>query len=100
MYLIYVDESGVSGFNNSPTRYFVFSGLVVHELSWQVCFERLVLFIRRMKEKFGLKLREEIHSAALINATGVRIFGIHSILFSFKESVIIVLRIWHTREDR
>lgn len=70
MYLMYVDESGDSGLNNSPTRYFVLSGLVVHELRWQSCLDRLIQFRRRMREKFGLKLREEIHSAALINSPG------------------------------
>lgn len=70
MYLMYVDESGDCGFNNSPTRYFVLSGLVVHELRWQICLEKLILFRRSMKEKFGLRLREEIHAAALINSPG------------------------------
>ena len=32
MYLMYVDESGDSGLVNSPTRYFVLTGMVVHEL--------------------------------------------------------------------
>lgn len=35
MYLIYTDESGDSGMNNSPTLYFVAGGLVLHELRWQ-----------------------------------------------------------------
>jgi len=70
MYLMYVDESGDSGLINSPTRYFVLSGLVVHELRWQSCLESLVCFRNAMREKFGLKLREEIHAAALINSPG------------------------------
>lgn len=32
MYLMYVDESGDSGLLGSPTRYFVVSGIVLHEL--------------------------------------------------------------------
>lgn len=31
MYFMYVDESGDPGMLVSPTRYFVLSGLVVHE---------------------------------------------------------------------
>ena len=33
MFLMYVDESGDAGLVGSPTRYFVLTGLVVHELS-------------------------------------------------------------------
>ncbi len=70
MYLMYVDESGDSGLVNSPTRYFVLTGLVLHELRWRPYLDQLVAFRRRMKETYGLKLREEIHAAALINKPG------------------------------
>ena len=36
MFLMYVDESGDCGLQNSPTRYLVLTGLVIHELRWQV----------------------------------------------------------------
>ncbi len=70
MYLLYVDESGDSGIRGSPTRYFVLTGLVVHELRWNQYLERIVAFRTRMRSKFGLLLREEIHSARLINRLG------------------------------
>jgi hypothetical protein len=70
MYLMYVDESGDPGLAGSPTQYFVLSGLVVHELRWRPYLERLVEFRRRLKTQFGLKLREEIHAAALITRPG------------------------------
>jgi hypothetical protein len=70
MYLMYIDESGDSGFTNSPTRYFVLSGLVVHELRWHSYLDQLIAFRRRMRDAFGLKLREEIHASAFINAPG------------------------------
>lgn len=66
MYLMYVDESGDPGMINSPTRHFVLSGLVVHELSWLPTLDALVAFRRRMRDAFGLKLREEIHAAHFI----------------------------------
>ena len=62
MFLMYVDESGDSGLVNSPTRYFVLTGLVVHELRWHDALNSLVNFRQRMRGKFGLKLREEIHA--------------------------------------
>ncbi len=72
MYLMYVDEAGDPGLlqAGSPTRYFVLSGLVVHELRWQQNLDALIDFRRRMRNKFGLKLREEIHSARMFNRPG------------------------------
>jgi hypothetical protein len=70
MYLLYVDESGDPGLIESPTRYFVLTGLVVHELRWSGYLESLILFRQRLKERFGLKLREEFHAASFITRPG------------------------------
>ena len=70
MYLMYVDESGDSGMASSPTRYFVLSGLVFHELRWRPYLDQLVEFRRRMQRTFNLRLREEIHAARMINHPG------------------------------
>jgi hypothetical protein len=67
MYLLYVDESGDCGLEDSPTEYFILSGLVVHELRWKEVLEELVEFRRRMRAAFGLKLRDEIHASDFIN---------------------------------
>ncbi len=61
MFLMYVDESGDCGLKNSPTRYFVLRGLVVHELRWQSCLDQIIAFRRRIRQQFGLRLREELH---------------------------------------
>ena len=66
MFLMYADESGDPGLVNSPTRYFVLSGLVFHELRWHSTLNRLVDFRRRMRGAQGLKLREEIHAGAML----------------------------------
>ena len=70
MYLMYVDESGDSGLQNSPTRYFVLSGLVVHELRWQQTLDQLVDFRKRMRATFGLLMREEIHAGQMLSRPG------------------------------
>ncbi len=70
MYMMYVDESGDPGLTGSPTRYFVLSGLIVHELRWRDYLDQLIEFRRRMQRTFGLRLREEIHAAAFINRPG------------------------------
>lgn len=67
---MYVDESGDSGLAGSPTRYFVLTGLVVHELRWNQYLDQIIDFRKRMRNTFGLLLREEIHSAHLINKPG------------------------------
>lgn len=70
MYLMYVDESGDPGLVNSPSRYFVLSGLVVHESHWLPYLDQLIAFRRRMQSTFGLRLSEELHAAAFINHPG------------------------------
>jgi hypothetical protein len=66
MYLMYVDESGDPGMNGSPSRFFVLSGLVVHESEWRSLLDHILQFRRRMKSAFGLRIREELHAAHLI----------------------------------
>lgn len=70
MFLMYVDESGDSGLNNSPVNYFVLSGLVIHELRWRILLDELIEFRRYLKNSKGLKLRDEIHASEMINKPG------------------------------
>ena len=70
MYMMYVDESGDVGLNGSPTRYFVLTGVVIHELRWKQTQEELLQFRRDLKLKFGLRLRDEIHASPLISRPG------------------------------
>ncbi len=67
MYLMYVDESGDTGLTGSPTRYFILSAIVIHELRWRDTLDSLVQFRRMLRDTKGLKLREEIHANELIN---------------------------------
>ncbi len=67
---MYVDESGDVGIENSPTKYYILSGLVFHELRWATIIDSLISFRRYLRIKTGLKLREEIHSAPFINRPG------------------------------
>ena len=67
---MYVDESGDTGLLNSPTRYFVLSSLIVHELRWKELLDSLIEFRRRIRIVKGLKLREEIHASHFITRPG------------------------------
>lgn len=56
MYLMYVDESGDSGLTNSPTQFFVLSGLVAHEIRWLPVLQQIMQFrrwIRNMGHSAG-----------------------------------------------
>lgn len=64
---MYIDESGDCGLNNSPKRYFVLTGLIVHETRWQQSLDEIIKFRRQLKQKFGIKLREELHAYELIS---------------------------------
>lgn len=66
MYFLYADESGDIGHFGSPTRFFCLSGLVLHELRWHDTLEAIIDFRRDMRNRYGLKLRDEIHAAHLI----------------------------------
>ncbi|MBN1437624.1 MAG: DUF3800 domain-containing protein [Sedimentisphaerales bacterium] len=54
---------------DSPSRYYILSGLIVHELRWRDCLTRLYEFKKRMANAFGLRVREEIHAARMISRT-------------------------------
>lgn len=66
MYLMYVDESGDPGLNNSPSQYFILSGLVVHELKWRDLMNDVQAIRKSIKEKYGIGVRDEIHCSEFI----------------------------------
>ena len=67
---MYVDESGDTGLEGSPTDHFVLAGFIVHESDWLDDLERLVAFRWRMGAAFGLPLRAELHSSHLLTRPG------------------------------
>lgn len=71
MYFLYVDESGDVGLECSPTRYFILSGFVVHELCWHQTLEEIIAFRKALRIRYGLKLREELHAAHFLHSPGV-----------------------------
>ncbi|MBU1188285.1 MAG: DUF3800 domain-containing protein [Gammaproteobacteria bacterium] len=67
MYFLYADESGDVGLAGSPTAFFCLSGFVVHELRWHNTLEAIIELRRDLKQKYGFKLRDEIHAADFIH---------------------------------
>lgn len=70
MYLMYVDESGDSGMNGSPTRYFVLTAMVIHELHWHSTLKDLSDFRKHLRDTKNLSLKDEIHAAHFITKPG------------------------------
>jgi len=73
MFLMYVDESGDPGLSGSPTRYFILSGIVIHETHWRGTLDRLLHFRRRMKASFGFPQTHEFHAAQMMARTGKKL---------------------------
>lgn len=71
MYLLYVDESGDIGLPpSSPTRFFILSAIVIHEMRWRSTLKDLIMFRQELKRRKGLKIRDEIHCTHFINKPG------------------------------
>lgn len=70
MYLMYVDESGDSGLIGSPTRYFVLTAMVIHELHWHSALDDLIKFRHHLRNTKNLSLKDEIHAAHFISKPG------------------------------
>ncbi|WP_439584890.1 DUF3800 domain-containing protein [Dyadobacter bucti] len=66
MYLFYVDESGDTGKNNSPSKFFVLSAIGIHESTWLSFLDDLISFRRFLKTAYGLKMTEEIHASVFL----------------------------------
>lgn len=68
---MYIDESGDVGLGvHTPTRYFVLSGLIVHEVRWSAYLDELIRFRQMLKTRFGFRLREEFHASQLMSSPG------------------------------
>lgn len=68
MYIMYVDESGDSGLQNSPTTHFALSGIAVHESRWRDLLNHLLAFRKTMRAVHGLPVRTEIHASEYIRS--------------------------------
>jgi len=70
VYLAYTDESGDSGFENSPTKHLVISCVLIYELEWQATLERLIALRQELKKKHGIPVRSELKAEHLIYGRG------------------------------
>lgn len=71
MYFAYADESGDSGYENSPSSAFVLSIVLVHERDWLRLLDRMVIMRRYINETFGVSPRVELKASYLIQRQGI-----------------------------
>lgn len=77
MYFAYFDESGDSGFINSPTDTFTLACVLLHDSDWLNALDQTVAFRRFLKKKFGIPPRMELKATSLIhNKAEVRTLGL------------------------
>ena len=68
MYFAYFDESGDSGYHNSPTVAFVLATVLISDFEWLYCLDETINFRRFLKNNFGINTRSELKSNWLIHS--------------------------------
>jgi hypothetical protein len=80
MYFLYVDESGDCGkFNHetpqkSGTKYFILSGLLVHDSKWKIALDTLKAFRKKIAREGFLAYDVEFHCAEMIDPHKTRAY--------------------------
>lgn len=77
MFLAYFDESGDSGYVQSPTMAFSLVAVLVHDRDWLQTLDEIVNFRRYLKTNFGLPVRAELKAQWIIhNQQAMRPLGL------------------------
>ncbi|MEK9509541.1 DUF3800 domain-containing protein [Gaopeijia maritima] len=70
VFFAYVDESGDSGYHNSPTSWFALSVVLVREVDWLSALDRLVDMRRYLRDQYGLSPRAELKANYIVHNKG------------------------------
>lgn len=70
MYLAYFDESGDSGVQDSPTRFFVLSCVLLHQSHWLPTLNALIAMRRTMRETLNVSPRAELKAIDIRRGRG------------------------------
>lgn len=70
MYFAYFDESGDSGFDDSPTGTFTLSAVLIHDKNWLSALDQSIAFRRYLNKEFHLSPRAEIKASWIIHNKG------------------------------
>lgn len=77
MYIMYVDECGDSGFGDGSSRYFILSGMVVHESYWTSTLESVHELRKWLNAKYGFAIMRELHAGEMIGRCSKKYSDIH-----------------------
>lgn len=70
MFLAYTDDSGDSGFDNSPTRFIVVSCVLVHETQWLSTLDSLIKLRQQLLNAYKIPVRAELKSEHFVYGRG------------------------------
>jgi len=78
---MYVDESGDPGLWNPgtplhlrPSPHYILTGVIIPASQWQACLTLMVDIKRTLRQKYGLRVRDELHGSELINPRGNEVY--------------------------
>lgn len=70
MFFAYFDESGDTGFTNSPTDTFSLSALLVNDKDWLSALDQTISFRRYLRDQFHISPRAELKASWLVHNKG------------------------------
>ena len=72
MFLMYVDECGDSGMQASSSRYFILSGMVLHESYWTETMQKIADMRKHLESKYGFSHNKELHAGEMIGRSAAK----------------------------
>jgi len=66
VYFAYTDESGDPGYDSSA-KTFTVATVIVEDVSWLECLDRINEFRRELRDRYGLNVRDELKANAMIH---------------------------------
>lgn len=70
MILAYADESGDSGYDGSPTGYFVLAILMIRDADWLTQLDRLTAMRAYLRKRWGIPPTEELKASRILRPRG------------------------------
>lgn len=69
-YLVYFDETGDDGANTLSSKQFILTSIYISADEWQNTYNKIGEFRKSLKSKYGLHIKEEIHTKHLVRDKG------------------------------
>ena len=70
-YIVYFDETGDDGANTLSSKQFVLTSIYLNADCWQENYNKIREFRKNLKKKYGLHIKEEIHTKHLVRDKGM-----------------------------